>query len=76
MEDEAPRMVVAWLKDDQSAEDHERQPDRAHERRSVAPASGGQAPGSQRTFSGIPPAWLDPVDSPRLGCGVGKGECR
>jgi len=53
MEDEAPRMVVAWLKDDQSAEDHERQPDRAHERRSVAPASGGQATGSQRTFSGI-----------------------
>jgi len=68
MEDEAPRMVVAWLKDDQSAEDHERQPDRARERRSVAPASGGQATGSQRTFSGIPPAWLDPVDSPRLGC--------
>jgi hypothetical protein len=47
MEDEAPSVVVAWLKDDQSAEDHQRQPDRAHERRSVAPAIGGQATGSQ-----------------------------
>ena len=34
--DQAPRIVVAWLKDDQSAEDHQRQRDRARERRSVA----------------------------------------
>ena len=66
--DEAPGIVVAWLKHDQSAEDHQRRGDRARARRSVASAIGTHTPAGHCPPPGIPPTWLDPLYSPRLGC--------
>ena len=66
--DEAPGNVVAWLKHDQSAEDHQRRGDSARARRSIASAIGTHTPAGHCPPPGIPPTWLDPLYSPRLGC--------
>ena len=75
--DEATGIVVAWLKDERSAEDHRRQGDRVRAGRSVAWAIGTKIPGGPTPSAGdstdvalsdqLAVAWLR---------GSGRGECR